>query len=108
LGLAETQLASSLSRNEALYCVETPERRELDEREGAWLMVVWANLLVSPDGTRRRFGAPYVTLIPRETAYADLQKILLKEMAPILAPGILVSEQKVRISYPSHLTSDPT
>jgi hypothetical protein len=33
--------------------------------------------------------------VSRETTYADLQKLLMKEMAPILHDDILISAQKI-------------
>ncbi|OXA58646.1 Ubiquitin carboxyl-terminal hydrolase 43 [Folsomia candida] len=91
----ETQLVSSLASNEALYCIETPQIRETTESDGAFLMITWTNLLVTDDEkTKVRFGSTYVTQIARETAFVDLQKVLLKEMAAMLQPGVLVAEQK--------------
>jgi hypothetical protein len=78
-----------------LYCIETPQFRETTESDGAFLMITWTNIVVTNDGTTRvRFGSTFVTQIARETGVVDLQKVLLKEMAGILQPGILVSEQK--------------
>ena len=90
---------SALSSNEAVYCIETPQVRESNENDGAYLLITWCNILVTNDGnTRVRFGSPYISQIARETGFADLQKLLLKEMASILQPGILVAEQKVSCS----------
>jgi len=87
---------SALSNNDALYCIEMPQIRETSENDGAYLMVTWTNILVTCEETTRvRFGSTFVTQIARETGFVDLQKLLLKEMAGILQPGILVAEQKV-------------
>ena len=85
-----------LCRNEALYCIQTPLLEAGSESEGAFLLILWTNLVVTNEGkTRVSVGSPYVTRIARETPYVDLQKLVLKEMAPILHPNILISDQKV-------------
>lgn len=38
-------------------------------------------------------GSPYTMQVSRETNYDDLQKLVLKEMAPILHDDILISSQ---------------
>lgn len=38
-------------------------------------------------------GSPYTMQVSRETSYEDLQKLILKEMAPILHDDILTSSQ---------------
>jgi hypothetical protein len=86
--LVDAQPLSAMARNEALYALEMPESTAES------LVVLWVNVLVSEE-TRVRFGSPYISQLSRETAYVDLQKLLLKEMATILRPGVLVSEQKV-------------
>ena len=43
----------------------------------------------------KRFGSPYTIQVSRTTEYADLQKLLMKEMASILHDDILISAQKV-------------
>ncbi|CAG7833786.1 unnamed protein product [Allacma fusca] len=91
----ETQPVSVLSSNEAVYCLETPQVTENTENDGAYILIAWSNIVVTDGGTTHvRFGSPYIAQIARETGYTDLQKLLLKEMATILQPGILVSEQK--------------
>jgi len=84
------QPLSAVSKNEALYALEMPESTTES------LVVLWVNVLVAEE-TRVRFGSPYVSQFSRETTYIDLQKLLLKEMATILRPGVLVSEQKVNL-----------
>lgn len=89
------QPVSTLSGNDAVYCLETPQPKETSE-DGAFLLITWTNILVSNDGsTKLRFGSPYITQVARETGFVDLQKLMLKEMAAILQQGVLVAEQKV-------------
>lgn len=77
-----------MAKNEALYALEMPEPTAES------LVILWVNVLVGEEA-RVRFGSPYVSQLSRETSYLDFQKLLLKEMATILRPGVLVSEQKV-------------
>lgn len=43
-------------------------------------------------------GSPYTMQVPRELSYEDLQKLMLKEMAPILHDDILTSSQPQGVS----------
>lgn len=43
--------------------------------------------------------------VSRETSYADLQKLVLKEMAPILHDDILTSSQSSEVSTLSNLNN---
>ncbi|RZC35274.1 ubiquitin carboxyl-terminal hydrolase 31 [Asbolus verrucosus] len=57
-------------------------------------------------------GSPYTMQVSRETSYEDLQKLILKEMAPILHDDILTSSQprgvfKIRISDPACNDNEP-
>ncbi len=79
---------------EPLYCIEVPRHRESTEDDGAYVVLAWVNVL-KEGPIERRFGSPYTIQVSRETLYADLQKLLLKEMAPILHDDILISAQKV-------------
>jgi hypothetical protein len=45
-------------------------------------------------------GSPYTMQVSRETSYEDLQKLILKEMAPILHDDILTSSQPRGVSRP--------
>jgi len=50
--------------------------------------------------------------ISRETGYEDMQKLLLKEMANMVAPGVLTSRQepgelKIRLLDPAADQADP-
>ena len=64
------------------------------EDEGPFIILTWIN--VYKEATiETRFGSPYTMQVSRETSYADLQKLLMKEMAPILHDDILISAQRV-------------
>ncbi|KRT86127.1 Peptidase, partial [Oryctes borbonicus] len=57
-------------------------------------------------------GSPYTMQVSRETSYEDLQKLILKEMAPILHDDILTTSQtsgifKMRISDPACNDNEP-
>lgn len=43
-------------------------------------------------------GSPYTMQVSRVTSYDDLQKLILKEMAPILHDDILTSSQPRGVS----------
>lgn len=43
-------------------------------------------------------GSPYTMQVPREISYEDLQKLILKEMSPILYDDILTSSQQHSVS----------
>jgi len=83
--------------NSGLYCIETPGmiiNDEENEEEGAYIILTWIN--VYKEGSiEKRFGSPYTMQISREVTYTDLQKLLMKEMSPILHDDILISAQKV-------------
>nr|CAH7737522.1 unnamed protein product [Callosobruchus chinensis] len=60
----------------------------------------------------KRFGSPYTMQVSRETSYDDLQKLILKEMAPILHDDILTSSQprgifSMRVWDPAAAPDDP-
>ncbi len=56
--------------------------------------LTWLN--PDPDGIQDPNNTVFVFLqVSRETTYPDLQKLLMKEMAPILHDDILISAQKV-------------
>lgn len=62
---------------------------------------------LSENETVEFLGSPYTMQVSRETSYEDLQKLILKEMAPILHDDILTSSQPkgVRILYfPSNVS----
>ena len=86
-----------------LYCIETPDYKAPSDDSGAFAVLTWINVfkdshLQAAGGKRveeKRFGSPYTIQVSRETLYTDLQKLLMKEMAPILHDDILISAQKV-------------
>ena len=83
-----------------LYCIETPDYKEPSDDSGAFAVLTWINVfkpVLQAGGKRveKRFGSPYTIQVSRETLYTDLQKLLMKEMAPILHDDILISNQKV-------------
>ncbi len=83
-----------------LYCIEMPTHKEASEDDGAFVVLTWVNVfkdrLQGGDlPVEKRFGSPYTIQVSRETLYCDLQKLLMKEMAPILHDDILIGSQKV-------------
>uniref|UniRef100_A0A0K2SXQ8 Ubiquitin carboxyl-terminal hydrolase n=1 Tax=Lepeophtheirus salmonis TaxID=72036 RepID=A0A0K2SXQ8_LEPSM len=81
-----------------LYCVEIPRSPQLSEEdEGEFIVLSWINILKINDKVKKRFGTPYAIQVSRETLYCDLQKLLLKEMSPILHSNVLVGEQNIPI-----------
>ncbi len=77
-----------------LYCIEVLPVKEPTEDDGASVLLTWVNVL-KEGPIEKRFGSPYTTQVSREILYVDLQKFLMKEMAPILHDDILISAQKV-------------
>ncbi len=55
--------------------------------------LTWLN--PDPDGIQDPNHTVFFRQVSRETTYPDLQKLLMKEMAPILHDDILISAQKV-------------
>eukprot|EP00096_Caligus_rogercresseyi_P014740 TRINITY_DN7236_c0_g1_i1.p1 TRINITY_DN7236_c0_g1~~TRINITY_DN7236_c0_g1_i1.p1 ORF type:complete len:789 (-),score=290.55 TRINITY_DN7236_c0_g1_i1:540-2906(-) len=81
-----------------LYCIELPQAPRLaKEEEDAFLLLSWVNVLKIDGKVEKRFGTPYAIQVSRETLYCDLQKLLLKEMSPILHSDVLVGEQNAAI-----------
>ncbi|QQP42081.1 Ubiquitin carboxylterminal hydrolase 31like [Caligus rogercresseyi] len=73
-----------------LYCIELPQAPRLaKEEEDAFLLLSWVNVLKIDGKVEKRFGTPYAIQVSRETLYCDLQKLLLKEMSPILHSDVL-------------------
>lgn len=79
---------------EPLYCIEMPKYRQTSEDDGAFVLLTWVNVL-KEGPIEKRFGSPYTIQVSRETLYSDLQKLLMKEMSPILHDDILIGSQKV-------------
>eukprot|EP00095_Tigriopus_kingsejongensis_P008552 snap_masked-scaffold989_size72935-processed-gene-0.7 protein:Tk08552 transcript:snap_masked-scaffold989_size72935-processed-gene-0.7-mRNA-1 annotation:"ubiquitin carboxyl-terminal hydrolase 31-like" len=77
-----------------LYCLEVPHFKEANEDDGAYVVLSWVNVL-KEGPIEKRFGSPYAIQVTREVLYSDLQKLLMKEMSPILHDDILISAQKV-------------
>jgi len=93
---SDTQALSSIPADCPLFAVESPKRQDPDEDEdGAFMVLTWVNVFKEGDQIERRFGTPYTIQVSRETIYGDLQKLLMKEMSPILHDDILISQQKV-------------
>lgn len=77
-----------------LYCLEVPRFKLATEDDGAYVVLSWVNVL-KEGPIEKRFGSPYAIQVTREVLYSDLQKLLMKEMSPILHDDILISAQKV-------------
>ena len=92
--LSDGQSLSCIEAEAPVYCIETPKINQENEDDGAFVVLTWIN--VYKEGSiEKRFGSPYTTQISRETVYADVQKLLMKEMSPILHDDILISAQRV-------------
>ncbi|XP_048519640.1 ubiquitin carboxyl-terminal hydrolase 31 isoform X2 [Dendroctonus ponderosae] len=109
----DAQCVSIISEIDPVYCVETAQ---LKDSEGSatspYILLCWINIVKGNPGYLRKFGSPYTMQVSRETNYDDLQKLVLKEMAPILHDDILISSQpkgifKMRISDPAWNESEP-
>ena len=77
-----------------LFCIEILKHKEATEDDGAYVLLTWINVL-KEGPIEKRFGSPYTIQVSREILYTDLQKLLMKEMSPILHDDILISNQKV-------------
>ncbi|XP_050298037.1 ubiquitin carboxyl-terminal hydrolase 31 isoform X2 [Anthonomus grandis grandis] len=109
-----SQSISMISEIDPIYCIETAQLEENNEEiTSAYVLLCWINVVRgSGGGEFTRFGSPYTMQVSRETSYDDLQKLLLKEMAPILHDDILTSSQskgvfKMRISDPAWNETEP-
>ncbi|XP_071443235.1 ubiquitin carboxyl-terminal hydrolase 43 isoform X2 [Hetaerina americana] len=91
---SDSQSISMVAENDPLYCIELPQLRDASEESGAYLLLVWVNVLVLDDHVAR-FGSPYTMQVSRETSYEDLQKLILKEMNTILHDDVLVNAQDI-------------
>lgn len=93
---SDNQPLSVIQTDCPLFAIELPKHERLDEDEddGAFLILTWVNVYKEKD-IEKRFGTPYTIQVSRETLYGDLQKLLMKEMSPILHDDILISAQKV-------------
>ncbi|EFA08548.2 ubiquitin carboxyl-terminal hydrolase 31 [Tribolium castaneum] len=108
----DTQSVNIISEIDPIYCIEVAQLKDLEEdTTSAYILLCWINVVQEGDGFKR-FGSPYTMQVSRETSYEDLQKLLLKEMAPILHDDILTSAQpkgvfKIRISDPACNDNEP-
>ncbi|CAG9773990.1 unnamed protein product [Ceutorhynchus assimilis] len=108
-----TQSIGMISEIDPIYCVETARLKDNDEdATSAYVLLCWINVVKDSNGDLKKFGSPYTMQVSRETNYDDLQKLILKEMAPILHDDILTSSQsrgifKIRISDPAWNETEP-
>jgi len=93
---SDTQSLSAVKPDCPLFAIESPKRQDpKEEEDGAFMVLTWVNVFKEGDQIEKRFGTPYTIQVSRETIYGDLQKLLMKEMSPILHDDILISAQKV-------------
>ncbi|KAI4456321.1 ubiquitin carboxyl-terminal hydrolase [Holotrichia oblita] len=108
----DTQSVSVITEIDPIYCIEVAQLKDVgEESTSAYVLLCWINV-VEKDGEFIRFGSPYTMQVSRETSYEDLQKLILKEMAPILHDDILTNSQtsgifKMRISDPACNDNEP-
>lgn len=109
----DSQSIGMITEIDPIYCVETARLKESDEdATSAYVLLCWINVVKVNGEDFQKFGSPYTMQVSRETSYDDLQKLILKEMAPILHDDILTSSQprgifKIRISDPAWNESEP-
>jgi len=92
---ADTLGTGEASESDPLYCIELPQLKDACEESGAYVLLVWVNVLQEEESKLKRFGSPYTMQVSRETSFEDLQKLILKEMHTTLHDDILTSEQEV-------------
>ncbi|XP_017120252.1 ubiquitin carboxyl-terminal hydrolase 43 isoform X1 [Drosophila elegans] len=132
----DTQPVETLASIETIYCIEVPEATTPVPKAGAPpeagdkstpaagasapatapaaaqsqadLLLLVANVYRAKDGKDiTRFGAPFSMKAPRDCSYQDLQKRMLREMAPLLKPEVFsyatpLSEMfRIRLQDPS-------
>ncbi|XP_018580351.1 ubiquitin carboxyl-terminal hydrolase 31 isoform X2 [Anoplophora glabripennis] len=108
----DAQPVSIITEIDPIYCIEVAQLKDVQEEStSAYVLLCWINVLVD-DNDCQRFGSPYTMQVSRETSYEDLQKLVLKEMAPILHDDVLTSSQyrgvfKMRISDPAWNDNEP-
>ena len=92
----DAQPLSVIPDNCKLFALELPKHQARQEEEdGPFLIITWINVFKEGDKIEKRFGTPYTIQLSRETLYGDLQKLLMKEMSPILHDDILIMKQRV-------------
>ncbi|XP_041675768.1 ubiquitin carboxyl-terminal hydrolase 43 isoform X2 [Drosophila eugracilis] len=128
----DTQPVETLASIDTIYCIEVPEATpapkaviatELGDKHAstaapapsaaaaqsqADLLLLVANVYRAKDGKDiSRFGAPFSMKAPRDCTYQDLQKRMLREMAPLLKPEVfsyatpLTEMFRIRLQDPS-------
>ncbi|KAF2906037.1 hypothetical protein ILUMI_00139, partial [Ignelater luminosus] len=108
----DTQGVGVITEIDPIYCIEVAQLKDVEEdTTSAYVLLCWINVLTT-DTNCIRFGSPYTMQVSRETSYEDLQKLMLKEMAPILHDDILTSSQpsgvfRIRISDPACNDNEP-
>lgn len=95
----DTQYINIISEVDPIYCIETAQLKDIEEdTTSAYVLLCWINVVTNQAGEYERFGSPYTMQVSRETSYDDLQKLLLKEMAPILHDDVLTAGQPRGVS----------
>ncbi|XP_016974321.1 ubiquitin carboxyl-terminal hydrolase 43 isoform X2 [Drosophila rhopaloa] len=133
----DTQPVETLASIETIYCIEVPEATPVPKaatpletavkpapaagaqaaaaatapaaaQSQADLLLLVANVYRAKDGKDiTRFGAPFSMKAPRDCSYQDLQKRMLREMAPLLKPEVfsyatpLAEMFRIRLQDPS-------
>ncbi|KAH8258090.1 hypothetical protein KR038_005666 [Drosophila bunnanda] len=128
----DTQPVETLASIETIYCIEVPEATPVPKSSNvtetsdkaapaaavapapaaaqsqADLLLLVANVYRAKDGKDiTRFGAPFSMKAPRDCSYQDLQKRMLREMAPLLKPEVfsyatpLAEMFRIRLQDPS-------
>nr|XP_017027524.1 ubiquitin carboxyl-terminal hydrolase 31 isoform X3 [Drosophila kikkawai] len=128
----DTQPVETLASIETIYCIEVPEATPASKsstpaetsdkpapvaavapapaaaQSQADLLLLVANVYRAKDGKDiTRFGAPFSMKAPRDCSYQDLQKRMLREMAPLLKPEVfsyatpLAEMFRIRLQDPS-------
>ncbi|XP_016929445.2 ubiquitin carboxyl-terminal hydrolase 43 isoform X1 [Drosophila suzukii] len=108
----DTQPVETLASIETIYCIEVPEATPVPKAAAppetadkpasttvapapaaaqaqSDLLLLVANVYRAKDGKDiSRFGAPFSMKAPRDCSFQDLQKRMLREMAPLLKPEV--------------------
>ncbi|KAJ8973179.1 hypothetical protein NQ317_007155 [Molorchus minor] len=94
----DTQSVSVITEIDPIYCIEVAQLKDVQEEStSAYVLLCWINVLM--DGSDcQKFGSPYTMQVSREISYDDLQKLVLKEMAPVLHDDVLTSSQPRGVS----------
>lgn len=84
---------SVIRETDPIYCIQLPQLKD-SSQESTYILLTWVNVLIVEDHCSR-FGSPFSMQVGRDTSYADLQKLILKEMAFILHDDVLTTAQDV-------------